>query len=145
MAINFGLDGKSKNTDGVQEIPPNKSLLIHKLTDLPPLLPEIVKGLHTPKSVFQHFKPSIHMVFDNLDKGMVKETIYFKDMEDFDAEKVADRSLFLSGLERKKHVYFDIVNTLQNNKALTSIIKDKDAKTLLLEKIKELKKEIKNA
>ncbi|WP_159020869.1 hypothetical protein [Algibacter sp. L3A6] len=145
MAINFGFDGSSKNNDGVQEIPSNKSLLIQKLTDLPPLLPEVVKGLQNTEAVFKHFKPSVNVVFDNLDKGMVKETIRFTDMLDFEVEKIVSRSDFLTELELKKRIYFDIVNKLQNNSELKELLKNKDSKTALLKKIQDLKKEIKNS
>ncbi|GAL64818.1 hypothetical protein [Algibacter lectus] len=140
MAINFGFDGSSKNNDGVQEIPSNKSLLIQKLTDLPPLLPEVVKGLQNTEAVFQHFKPSVNVVFDNLDKGMVKETIRFTDMLDFEVEKIVSRSEFLTELELKKRIYFDIVNKLQNNSELKELLKNKDSKTALLKKIQRFKK-----
>ena len=145
MAINFGFDGGSKNNDGVQEIPSNKSLLIQKLTDLPPLLPDVVKGLQNTEAVFKHFKPSVNVVFDNLDKGMVKETIRFTDMLDFEVEKIVSRSDFLTELELKKRIYFDIVNKLQNNSELKEHLKNKDSKTALLKKIQDLKKEIKNS
>ncbi|MDO7135890.1 hypothetical protein [Algibacter lectus] len=145
MAINFGFDGSSKNNDGVQEIPSNKSLLIQKLTDLPPLLPDVVKGLQNTEAVFKHFKPSVNVVFDNLDKGMVKETIRFTDMLDFEVEKIVSRSDFLTELELKKRIYFDIVNKLQNNGELKEHLKNKDSKTALLKKIQDLKKEIKNS
>ena len=145
MAINFGFDGSSKNNDGVQEIPSNKSLLIQKLTDLPPLLPDVVKGLQNTEAVFKHFKPSVNVVFDNLDKGMVKETIRFTDMLDFEVEKIVSRSDFLTELELKKRIYFDIVNKLQNNSELKELLKNKDSKTALLKKIQDLKKEIKNS
>jgi len=145
MAINFGFDGSSKKNDGVQEIPSNKSLLIQKLTDLPPLLPDVVKGLQNTEAVFKHFKPSVNVVFDNLDKGMVKETIRFTDMLDFEVEKIVSRSDFLTELELKKRIYFDIVNKLQNNSELKELLKNKDSKTALLKKIQDLKKEIKNS
>jgi len=145
MAINFGFDGSSKTNDGVQEIPSNKSLLIQKLTDLPPLLPDVVKGLQNTEAVFKHFKPSVNVVFDNLDKGMVKETIRFTDMLDFEVEKIVSRSDFLTELELKKRIYFDIVNKLQNNSELKELLKNKDSKTALLKKIQDLKKEIKNS
>ena len=145
MAINFGFDGSSKKNDGVQEVPSNKSLLIQKLTDLPPLLPDVVKGLQNTEAVFKHFKPSVNVVFDNLDKGMVKETIRFTDMLDFEVEKIVSRSDFLTELELKKRIYFDIVNKLQNNSELKELLKNKDSKTALLKKIQDLKKEIKNS
>ncbi len=140
MAVSFGFEN---NKDGVQELSPNKTLLIQKFTDLSPLNPEVVKGLNTPKAVFNYFKPKVNVIFNNLDNGIVKETISFQDMSDFDAKKIASRSNFLKGLKDKEYLCFEILNTLKNRKELRDALEDKVSKDILLKEIKALKEELK--
>ncbi len=141
MAINFD----SKNKEGVQEVPPNRTLLIEKLTDVSPLRPEMTYQLKDIEAVFKYFKPNVNVLFEGIDGNMVGETIEFKSLGDFDIQKIAKRSEYLKRLEYKKTAYFNIANTFKKQESLGEIIEDTESKTTLLKMIKELKKEIKDA
>ncbi|MDO6761517.1 hypothetical protein Q4566_14995 [Tamlana sp. 2_MG-2023] len=143
MAIGYGLERNAKHKEGVQELPPNRTLLVQKFTDLAPLLPKVVVGLQTPQAVFDYYKPNIHMVFEDLEGRQVKERIDFSNVSDFEPASITSRSTFLKRLEQKKMNYFDMLKALQSDETLKQVFQDSASKNLLLQRIKALKVELK--
>lgn len=63
MAIyNYGIGGNEVKVDAnesIAEIPPNRTLIVQKLTDEAPAAPESVYGLETIEDVFQRLNQQL--------------------------------------------------------------------------------------
>ncbi|MBU2949230.1 type VI secretion system contractile sheath small subunit [Tamlana agarivorans] len=143
MAIGYGLERDAKHKDGVQELPPNRTLLVQNFTDLAPLLPKVVEGLQTPQAVFDYYKPNVHMVFEDLNGRQVKERIDFRNLSDFEPSHITSRSPFFNNLEQKKMNYFDMLKALQSDETLKQVFQDSASKNMLLQRLKAVKVELK--
>ncbi|MCH5599246.1 hypothetical protein [Niabella ginsengisoli] len=72
----YGIGGTEVKNDAFEafaDIPQNRVLLAEKLTDLPPVRPEIVHGLTDVSAVFNHFNPSVEMEFETEDGASKKK------------------------------------------------------------------------
>lgn len=78
--FNYEIGGNEKKVDtseAFNDIAPNKTLFIQKLTDNEPLRPEKVEGLKNVEEVFGHYKPKVNVAFDKIDGSNVNETFHF--------------------------------------------------------------------
>ena len=63
---NYGIGGNEVKIDaseGIAEIPQNRTLLVEQLTKDEPVAPEVVAGLTNIDEVFAHFRPEIDIEF----------------------------------------------------------------------------------
>ena len=141
MANTYGIGGTEVKTDANEafaEIPQNRTLMVEKLTNDPPIKPVIEKGLKTVEEVFEHFKPEVDVEFEDLDGVSKKETLKFGNLGDFGAKGITRQSNFLKDLDTEKDQYVKIVKQLKTNKILKTAITDPEAKQSLLDSIRAL-------
>lgn len=143
---NYSLGGsevKSSQSEAIAEIGQNKTLFVQKLTQDPPVKPEVVKGITSVDGVFEHFKPQVEVAFEDLNGGEKKEELHFKNVGDFSKKGIIQQSDFLKNLDAEKDQYMKVVKQLKSNKILKRAIEDPDAKQALLESIHSLLAELK--
>jgi hypothetical protein len=150
MALNnnLGIGGTEVKLDAFeafQEIQSNKVLMAEKLTDLPPVKPEIVEGLTNVEAVFEHYKPKVEMTFENEDGVMVRETLHFKDLGDFGVKGITAQSKFLGDLNAKREQYQKIIKQLKTNKLLKTVLAEGDTRESLIQSLELLLGELKSA
>ncbi len=138
MDNTYGIGGteiKREAAEALQEIPQNRTLLVEKLTEFPPVKPEMVKGLKTIGEAFEHFNPTVDMTFTDSEGMESKETLNFKTVGDFGKNGIINQSQFLKDLDTEKEQYLKVVKQLKTNKILKLALADPDAKAALLETI----------
>ena len=144
----YGIGGTEVKTDAFEafaDIPQNRVLLAEKLTDLPPVKPEIVQGLTSVEAVFAHFSPSVSMDFETEEGATKREELHFKGLQDFGANGITYQSTYLSELDMKRKQYQKIVKQLKTNKLLKQALADKETKENLLAALKVLIQELDNS
>ncbi|HEX7754089.1 MAG TPA: hypothetical protein VF421_01990 [Niabella sp.] len=144
----YGIGGTEVKTDAFEafaDIPQNRVLLAEKLTDLPPVKPEIVQGLTSVEAVFAHFSPSVSMDFETEEGATKREELHFKGLQDFGANGITHQSTYLSELDMKRKQYQKIVKQLKTNKLLKQALADKETKENLLAALKVLIQELDNS
>lgn len=102
---NYGIGGNEVKIDaseGIAEIPQNRTLLVEQLTKDEPVAPEVVAGLTNIDEVFAHFRPEIDIEFADADGAPVEENFRFHNVGDFSVRKMTEQSSFLSGLNAEK-------------------------------------------
>lgn len=145
MASNYGIGGNEVKLDAneaILEIPQNRTLIAQKLTGNTPVRPELVEGLNTIEQVFEHFKPTVKVNFENAEGAMKSEELKFSGLGDFGVKGITEQSKFLSNLQTEKDQYQKIIKQLKSNKILKSALDDPDAKQALLETIQDLISEL---
>lgn len=143
----YGLGGnevKRESTETLQEIPQNRTLIVEKLTEFPPVKPKMVQGLKSINEAFEHFSPSVEMTFTDSEGIESKETLNFKNVGDFGKNGITNQSEFLKDLDTEKEQYLKVVKQLKTNKILRLALTDPDAKQALLETIGGLLEELNN-
>jgi hypothetical protein len=145
---NLGIGGTEVKLDAFeafQDIQSNKVLMAEKLTDLPPVKPEVVEGLTNPEAVFAHYKPKVDMVFESEEGTMVRETLHFKKLGDFGTKGIPAQSKFLGDLNTRQEQYQKIIRQLKTNKLLKTALSDAESKTNLIGALEIILSELKSA
>lgn len=145
MAQTYGIGGtevKSDANEAFAEIPQNRTLMVEKLTNDPPVKPEIIKGIKTIDEVFEHFNPEVEVEFEDADGVSVNEKLQFKNLGDFGAKGITKQSKFLQDLDTEKDQYVKISKQLKTNKLLKTAIADPEAKQSVLDAIRALLTEL---
>lgn len=145
MAETYGIGGtevKSDANEAFAEIPQNRTLMVEKLTNDPPVKPEIIKGIKTIDEVFEHFNPEVEVEFEDADGVSVNEKLKFKNLGDFGAKGITKQSKFLKDLDTEKDQYVKISKQLKTNKLLKTAIADPEAKQSVLDAIRALLTEL---
>ncbi|MCV6629615.1 MAG: hypothetical protein OIF50_07120 [Flavobacteriaceae bacterium] len=145
---NYGIGGNEIKVDGnesISDIPSNRTLLVQKLTNEPPVSPDGVKGLKNVNEVFAHFAPKVELEFQDENGQDVKEEMRFKNLGDFGAKAIKENSEFLSRLNIEKEQNIKIARQLASNRALIKALSNPDTKEALIELIEASLSEIENA
>jgi hypothetical protein len=145
---NVGIGGTEVKLDAFeafQDIQSNKVLMASKLTDMPPVKPEVVEGLTDVEAVFNHYKPKVDMTFESEEGTMVRETLHFKNLGDFGVKGITAQSKFLGDLNARQEQYQKIIKQLKSNKLLKSVVGDSDTKENLIQALEALLGELKAA
>lgn len=135
----YGIGGnevKIDASDSIADIPANRTLIAQKLTQEAPFAPESVEGLATPKEVFEHFKPSAKVAFEDSEGQEKSEALKFNNLGDFGAKAITKNSKFLSGLNIQKEQYDKITRQLSSNKALRKALENPETKEAIIAIIK---------
>lgn len=138
-----GTEVRSESAEALQEIPQNRTLMVERLTEHPPVKPQMTKGLKTINEAFEHFAPSMEMEFSDSEGLTVKENLRFKTVGDFGKNGIINQSEFLKDLDTEKEQYLKVVKQLKSNKILRLALADPDGKAALLETISGLLEELK--
>jgi len=137
-----GTEVKNDASEAFADIPQNRVLMVEKLTDLPPVRPEIVHGLTTIEAVFEHYNPSVEIEFETEDGASMQEELHFKGLDDFGSKGIIRQSQYLSELDMKRTQYEKIVKQLKTNKLLRQALSDKSMKDNLVSALKVLVQEL---
>ncbi len=133
-----GTERPEEGSEGMAELPMNKTLLVNKLTNDDAVKPEIVKGLTNVESVFEHYKPKVEAEFATEDGSEVKEELKFNNLGDFGAKGLTRQSDFLQGLNLKQNEMNRIVKQLRSNKILISAMQNAESKEAFVNVLKDL-------
>ena len=146
--FNYGIGGQEVPKDaseGIADIPMNKTLMLEKLTSDDPIKPQLVEGLKTIEEVFSHFKPNTEVEFQKEDGSSQSEKLNFTNLGEFGAKGITNQSTFLKDLELKKNEYAKVIKQLKSNKALKSVLENPETKTAFLQALQSMVQEIDEA
>lgn len=126
----------------------NKTIIIDQYTsDVEVGNSELFESPKTMQDVFDHFKPTVDVEFEDEMGGIVSEQLHFNEMRDFEANggkgNLVTNSPFLSGAKSKVDVAAKIRQQIEKNSRLRNILKDENGKAELKELLEALLQEIK--
>ncbi len=142
---NYGVGGNEVKVDAneaIQEIQENKALIVSKLTDEEPMIPEIVKGLKTIDDVFRHFEPTVSVQHETEDGNFVDEEFRFKTLADFTPKNITENSAYLKNLSVEQEQYNKILRQLKNNKILRTMLQNEESKEAFINALREVASEL---
>jgi predicted component of type VI protein secretion system len=140
-----GTEVKGDASEAVADIPQNRTLMIEKLTAEPPVKPQIVEGLTTIDDVFNHFKPSVDVEFEDAEGRSKEEQLSFRSLADFGTKGIVAQSKFLQDLTMQKDQYLKIIKQLKSNKLLRKALENPESRQAVLNAIYAMSKEIEQA
>jgi len=146
MNDSYGIGGNEVKTDASEafaDIPQNRTLFAEKLTRDAPVKPEIVHGIQTIDQVFERYKPTVELDFENLEGAATKEALHFHNLGDFGMKGIIAQSDFLKSNAIQKEEYLKIVKQLKGNKILKAALTDPDARQALMDAIQGMIAELK--
>lgn len=126
----------------VNAIDANKTLIIDQYTSDATSEPELFQEAKTIKDVFDHFKPTIDVDFENADGETVPETLHFNEMKDFDVNggkgNLVANSQFLSDIKLHHDNAARIHKQIEQNAKLRNILKDAQGRAELRAMLQEM-------
>lgn len=138
---------KMDASEGIAEIPQNRTLLVEQLTKDEPVAPEVVIGLTSIDEVFAHFQPEIDIEFADAEGASVEENFRFHNVGDFSVKKMTEQSPFLSGLNAEKQFADRMEKSLRSNKVLQRVLENPATRkafvntlSIMLDELKENEK-----
>lgn len=146
--FNYGIGGQEVPKDaseGIADIPMNRTLMLEKLTADDPIKPKIVEGLKTVDEVFANFKPQVEVEFQKEDGAFQSEKLNFANLGDFGAKGITNQSGFLKDMELKKNEFAKIIKQLKSNKALKTVLENPDTKASFMQALQAMSQEIDDA
>ena len=146
--FNYGIGGQEVPKDaseGIAEIPMNRTLMIEKLTADDPVKPQITDGLKTIEEVFANYKPQVNVEFQKEDGSSQEENLNFSNLGDFGAKGITNQSAFLRDLDLKKTEFAKIIKQLKSNKVLKTVLDNPDSKAAFIQALQAMAQEIDDA
>jgi predicted component of type VI protein secretion system len=143
--FNYEIGGNEKKVDtseAFNDIAPNKTLFIQKLTDNEPLRPEKVEGLKNVEEVFGHYKPKVNVAFDKIDGSNINETFHFANLGDFAPKRLVQQSNYLRKLNIQRDMYQNIIKQLKTNKTLKTTLDNAETKQAFIDALRGIVKEL---
>lgn len=129
-------------SEGMADIPMNRSLFVQKLTADEPIRPESVYDLKTVDEVFEHFKPNVDVEFETQDGSSKEEKINFNSVADFKSSNIVQQSAFLQGLNAEKEGYAKIMKQLKTNKLVKNVTENPETKEAFIAALQNLIQEL---
>lgn len=142
----YGVGGnevKIEGSEGIADIPNNRTFFTTLLTKDAPPNPDPVTGLETTEAVFNHFKPNLDITFETEDGQSVEENFAFANVGDFGIDKMTEQSPFLSDLNINKDFYSQSARQLRSNKVLMRAISNPAVKESIIQILEGLAEELK--
>lgn len=142
---NYGIGGNEVKIDaseGIAEIPQNRTLLVDQLTKDEPLAPELVGGLTCIDDVFAHFNPEIDIEFTDAEGAPVEETFRFGNVGDFSMKKMTEQSPYLSSLDTDKQFADRMEKSLRSNKVLQRTLENPTTREAFISALAILRDEL---
>lgn len=146
--FNYGIGGQEVPKDaseGIAEIPMNRTLMIEKLTADDPVKPQITEGLKTIEEVFANYKPQVNVEFQKEDGSSQEEKLNFSNLGDFGSKGITNQSTFLRDLDLKKNEFAKIIKQLKSNKVLKTVLDNPDSKAAFIQALQAMAQEIDDA
>lgn len=144
---NYGIGGNEVKIDaseGIAEIPQNRTLLVEQLTKDEAVAPEVVAVLTNIDEVFAHFRPEIDIEFADADGAPVEENFRFHNVGDFSVKKMTEQSSFLSGLNAEKQFADRMEKSLRSNKVLQRVLENPETRGAFVNAISAILDDLKN-
>lgn len=130
----------------VNAIDANKTLIIDQYTSDASAEPGFFQDAKTIKEVFDHFRPSVDVDFQNAGGEMVSETLRFNEMKDFDVNggkgNLVSNSPFLSDIKLHHDNAARIHKQIEQNVKLRNILKDAQGRAELRAMLQEMLDEL---
>ena len=98
--------------------------------------------LKTVDEVFAHFQPAIEVEMQAEDGSSFNENLNFNNLGDFGPKGILKKSKYLQETNEMKEQSLKIVKELKSNKALQTILQNKDNKAAFLAGIQAMIKEL---
>lgn len=133
---------KTDASEGMADIPMNRSLFVQKLTADDPVRPEAVYDLKTVDEVFEHFKPTVEVEFERHDGTSTNEELRFNNVGDFKPKAIVNQSPFLQDLNNQKDEYQKLVKQLKTNKLVKNVIENPETKAAFMNALTALIQEL---
>lgn len=127
-----GQERKSEVSEGISDIPQNRTLLIEKLTDEAPLSPQIIPDMKSTNDVFAFFKPAKEVEFETADGAGRTEQLHFESLGNFGKQGITRQSAYLNELSHQCEDLQKFVRQLKSNKILRTLLENKEAKSAYL-------------
>ncbi|SDE68758.1 hypothetical protein SAMN04487996_106211 [Dyadobacter soli] len=147
--FNYGIGGNERKIDqsseGIADIPQNRTLFATQLTGDPAPRPEMVYDLKTTEEVFAHYQPESEVEFITSDGSFINENLRFKNLGDFGKKGIIAQSAFLQDLDARNEAYQQVVRHLKVNKILKAALEKPEAKAALLGVFQTLINELEEA
>jgi len=134
--------------DGIIEFPQNKTLYADQFTDKAPNSDEDREAFRAMnmKEVFAHYQPGKEGIeLENEEGGSVYENFEFKEIKDFEDERLISQSEYMSAEKTKVDAYDSVIRQLEKNKTLRSSIRDEASREALRNSLKAILAELDNA
>jgi Uncharacterized protein conserved in bacteria len=143
---NFISDAPDEEAGGrVNAISQNKTLYIGQFTDRV-VEPELYQDATNINQVFEHFKPSVEVDFQNEDGEIHEETIRFNEMKDFEVDngngQLVTNSSFLLNLKSSIDANTKMKRQIEQSKRIRDILGNKQSKQELREVLQYLLDEL---
>lgn len=146
---NFISDAPDEETGGkVNAISQNKTLYIGQFTDRV-TEPELYQNATNINQVFEHFKPSVEVDFQDEGGDIHEETIRFNEMKDFEVNngngQLVTNSSFLLDLKSNIDANAKMKKQIEQSKRIRDILGSKQSKQELREVLQYLLDELENS
>jgi hypothetical protein len=148
MPLEYGIGGNERPTDAsdaISDLQQNRTLLIEHFTGEDPIEPEVVQGLSTIGSVFEHFRPNVEVAFEQEDGSTSDEKLEISGLQDFGSKGITKKSDFLQELNIQQEELNQINRQFRTNKVLLKAFENPDAKASFVSALQELMNEIDEA
>lgn len=143
--FDYGVGGnevKQNASEGMADIPLNRSLFIQKLTSDEAIKPQAVYDLKNVDEVFEHFQPNVDVEFEKADGSTINENFRFGNLGDFGTKNITEKSSFLQDLNIQQEQYQKIVKQLKTNKMMQNVLGNPDLKAAFVESLQALIQEL---
>ncbi len=137
-----GNERKVETSEAIVDISFNKTLFVQKLTDNEPLKPEKVEGLKTVEDVFEHYKPNVHIEFEDQEGSSKHENLAFKNLGDFSVKNMINQSDYLSNVSIEKDMSASVIKQLKSNKTLKTTLENNETKEAFINVLKSFIEEL---
>lgn len=137
-----GNEVEKEGSEGIADIPQNRTLIVQQLTKDAPPNPELAMGLETIEAVFKHFDPVVDVSFENEQGQAVKEKFRFENVGDFSVKKMTERSPYLRNLNIDKDFYTNTTLQFRTNKVLMRAVNQPEKKENIIQVLRLLQAEL---
>lgn len=137
-----GNEIKPEASEGIANIPFNRTMLAMHLTDSDPVSPSLTYGLKTVEDVFNHFKPNVDVEFEDENGSPVTENLQFASIGDFRVKSLSRQSTYLRSLDGQYSEYTQISRRLKGHRLLQTALDNPEAKAALIDTLKALISEL---
>lgn len=142
----YGIGGNERKLNNANEafadIQMNRTIFVQKLTGEAPYMPQAVYDLKTVDEVFNHFAPQVEVEMQAEDGSNFTENLQFSNLGEFGPKGILKKSKYLQDTNDTKEQSLKIVKELKSNKALQTILQNKDTKEAFLAGIQAMIKEL---
>jgi hypothetical protein len=146
MATTYGIGGEERKannaSEGISDIPLNRTLFIDKFTSDPAYKPEVIHDLKNINEVFQHYQPEVEMEFETEDGASVNEVLRFQSLAHFGKQGIILQSPFLQNLNAEVIDLQKMVKQFKSNKIFKTVLENPEAKENYLSALKALVQEL---